>query len=89
MDKKRVIIVDDHPFILSGLISLIKQIDDLEIIGTATNGVEALELIKKNNVQIVFTDIEMPEMDGIELIDVLNEKHPKIKIIVITMHSHQ
>ena len=87
--KKNVIIVDDHPFILSGLSSLISQFEDLMIIGNASNGKEALKLIKENNIDIVFTDIEMPEMDGNELIDVLNEKYPSVKIIVITMHSHQ
>ncbi|MFB6319729.1 response regulator [Saccharicrinis sp. FJH54] len=87
--KKNVIIVDDHPFILSGLGSLISQFEDLNIIGNASNGKEALKLVKENNVDIVFTDIEMPEMDGNELIDALNSKYPSVKIIVITMHSHQ
>lgn len=87
--KKNVIIVDDHPFILSGLSSLIRQIEGLNVIGNASNGKEALTLVKENDIDIVFTDIEMPVMDGNELIDVLNEKHPDVKIIVITMHSHQ
>lgn len=86
--KKNVIIVDDHPFILSGLSSLIRQIEGLNVIGNASNGKEALTLVKENDIDIVFTDIEMPVMDGNELIDALNEKHPDVKIIVITMHSH-
>jgi DNA-binding NarL/FixJ family response regulator len=86
--QKNIIIVDDHPLILSGLKSLVSQFSNLKIVGLANNGKKALEIIKNRKVDIVFTDIEMDEMDGIELIDVLNELYPKIKIIVITMHTH-
>lgn len=88
MESKRILIVDDHPFVLNGLTNLINKIKGLNVIGQASNGKEALQFIKENTVDIIVTDIEMPEMDGNELIDVLNRKYPKIKIIVITMHSH-
>lgn len=88
MKQKNIIIVDDHPLILSGLKSLISQFSNLKIVGLAQNGKKALELINQVDVDIVFTDIEMDEMNGIELIDALNEQYPDIKIIVITMHTH-
>jgi len=65
----KVLIVDDEPLILEGLHALINWWEyDLEIIGQALNGLEALDLLQNNLIDILITDIKMPEMNGLELI---------------------
>jgi DNA-binding NarL/FixJ family response regulator len=86
MIKPTVIIVDDHDITLFGLNNYIKQTGKLDIIGLARNGHEALELIKIQKPDIVFTDVDMPEMDGIELLKIIREQYTQIKVIACTMH---
>lgn len=86
MTKPTVIIVDDHDITLFGLSNYIKQTGKLDIIGLARNGHEALELIKIQKPDIVFTDVDMPEMDGIELLRIIREQYNQIKVIACTMH---
>ncbi len=85
-DKIKVIIAEDHDVSLFGLVSLFKTKDDIEIIGTARNGMEVLKKLETNKVDIVVTDISMPGMDGIELSEKLQNDYPDIKIIVFTMY---
>ncbi|PLX14740.1 MAG: hypothetical protein C0597_09605 [Marinilabiliales bacterium] len=86
-DKRtRIIIAEDHDVSLFGLISLFKTKEDIEVIGTAKNGMEVLKLLETEDTDIVITDISMPGMDGIELAESLKNKHPQIKVIVFTMY---
>lgn len=85
-DKIKVIIAEDHDVSLFGLLSLFKAHDDIEIIGTAKNGMEVLSLLESNKVHVVITDISMPGMDGIELSERLKKDYPEIKVIVFTMY---
>jgi DNA-binding NarL/FixJ family response regulator len=86
-DKKiRVIIAEDHDVSLFGLITLFKTKEDIEIIGTAKNGLEVLKILEEKSTEIVITDISMPGMDGIELSEKLKNDYPDIKVIVFTMY---
>jgi DNA-binding NarL/FixJ family response regulator len=89
MDKIKVFIVDDHPIFKNGLIAQLKEFKYLEIIGTAKNGQEFLDLIDLNLPEIVFMDIKMPEMNGIEASKRAIEKYPDIKIIALTMFGDE
>ena len=72
----KVLLVDDEPFILQGLKVLIEwQKEGAEIVGTATNGKEALEFLKKEKVDLVITDIKMPIMTGIELLATIRNQN--------------
>jgi DNA-binding NarL/FixJ family response regulator len=84
--KTRIIIAEDHDVSLFGLISMFKTKDDIEIIGTAKNGMEVLKLLESKDTDVVITDISMPGMDGIELAERLKNEYPKIKVIVFTMY---
>lgn len=88
MNKTKILIVDDHTMFLQGLILLLEQEKKLEIVGKAINGVEALNIIKKGNVDLVILDISMPEMDGIELSKILKKDFPHVKILVVSTHSN-
>ncbi len=85
-EKIRIVIAEDHDVSLFGLISLFKTKDDIEIVGTAKNGMEALKILETKDTDIVITDISMPGMDGIELSEKLKNEYPNIKVIVFTMY---
>ena len=88
MKRSSIIIVDDHDITLRGLKDYIEKIDNTEIIGLAKTGKEALKLIEEKSPDIVFTDIDMPEMDGIELLEIIRNRYVHIKVIACTMHVH-
>lgn len=83
----RVLIADDHQIFRDGLITLLESEDDIEIIGTAKNGIEAINIAKKLKPDILIMDITMPEMDGIEATLRLKMAMPGIKILALSMHS--
>ncbi|WP_044211306.1 response regulator transcription factor [Flammeovirga sp. OC4] len=80
----KLILVDDHIMIREGLKSFLHQ-DQFLIVGEANNGQEALELLKQNEVNVVVTDIMMPEMDGIELSKAITKEYPEVQILALTM----
>ena len=88
-EKIKVAVVDDQHLFRSGLISLLKEFDELEVMIEAGNGKEFLEIIKKRKPDVVLLDVEMPEMDGADVTIYLNKKFPLIKIIILTMHDDE
>jgi DNA-binding NarL/FixJ family response regulator len=84
MDKIKVLVVDDHPMVLEGMKSMLLQIECAEMIGTASNAYEALEKIKTTFPEIVITDINMPEISGIELTLKIRKEYPSVKIIAMS-----
>ncbi|WP_234110532.1 response regulator [Chryseobacterium sp. R2A-55] len=81
MDKIRIIIVDDHPMVQEGLRAMFNEIRFVDLVATAKNAFEAMELIKKFQPGMVLTDINMPEITGIELTARIKAEFPKIKIV--------
>lgn len=88
MKKIKILIADDHTMFLQGIISLLEQEPNIEIAGKAINGLEALEIIEKQSIDLVILDISMPEMDGIELSKILKKKYAAIRILVVSTHSN-
>lgn len=84
MDKIRVMVVDDHPMVLEGMKSMLQQLSFVELTGVAANAYEAMELIKKNTPDIVITDINMPEISGIELALKIRNEHPTVRVIAMS-----
>ncbi|UCG27529.1 MAG: response regulator transcription factor [Bacteroidales bacterium] len=84
MKIQKVIIVDDHEIFRIGLKQLLNKIDCVEVVGEASNGKEFLDIIENMKVDIVFMDISMPVMDGIQASMTVLEKHPDLKIIALT-----
>jgi DNA-binding NarL/FixJ family response regulator len=89
MKKRKIMIVDDHKMFREGLGYLISQMNGFEVVAEARNGHVFLEMIDKINVDIVLMDISMPGIDGISATAMAIEKHPDLKIIILTMFCDQ
>lgn len=83
--KKRILLVDDHQMFLDGLIEILSQDSDIQIVGAAKNGIEAMNLLKETEVDILISDISMPLMNGEELLLHTKKEYPHIKVILLTM----
>ncbi len=89
LSKTRLLIVDDHQMLLDGIRALLQDENQFEIIAEAHNGTQALSILKENEIDIVLTDINMPEMDGITLAQKIHSDFPKSKIIALSMFSER
>lgn len=88
MKKINLLIADDHTMFLQGIVSLLEQEPEINVVGKAVNGIEALEIIKSQNIDLIILDISMPEMDGIELSKILKKEYPAVKILIVSTHSN-
>jgi len=80
----RVMLVDDHPAFRKGLAALIESEPDLEVVGEAENGMEALELYRRNRPDVVLMDLRLPGMGGVEVTIAIRKDFPDARIIVLT-----
>jgi DNA-binding NarL/FixJ family response regulator len=87
MEKIKVIICDDHQILVQGLKSLLKESDEVEVIGTANNGQELLETLKLKKPNVVLLDVDMPVMDGYETLKQIKSQYNDIKVISLTIHT--
>ncbi len=85
--KTKVLIVDDHPIILNGLKNMFKNLDEITVSDIASNGKQALKILSEKKIDIVVSDLQMPEMDGFELITRIKKRYPYIKVMVLSMHN--
>jgi DNA-binding NarL/FixJ family response regulator len=83
----RVFIADDHAVVRDGLISLLKMQPNIEVIGSASNGREAVQEVERLKPDVVVMDISMPELNGIEATLQIRDACPGTQVIVLSMHS--
>ncbi len=87
MTKKRLVVAEDHVIMREGLCSMLESTGLYEIVGQAANGLEAIQLGKKEVPDLMLLDISMPQMTGLSVIHELKGKYPTIKFIVLTVHD--
>lgn len=80
----KVLIVDDQSLIREGLRMMLSLYDNILLVGEASNGKEALEILNDKDVDLVLMDIRMPIMDGVEATRIIKEKYPDIKVLILT-----
>lgn len=85
--KKNILIVDDHLIVREGLKLILETNESFKVIGEAGNGLEAIEFLEKNRVDVILLDLNMPVMSGLETIQHLNQKQIKIPIIILTTYN--
>jgi len=83
----RVVLADDHPVYRHGLTVILSALPDIELIGVASNGVEALALVEDLDADVALLDLHMPTMGGIEATRLLTERHPQVAVLVLTMYE--
>ena len=88
-DKAKIFIVDDHPLVREWLGALIKKAPDLTISGEAEDAASALKIIAKNPPDLAIIDLSLSGTSGIELIKSIRAAHPKVLMIVLSMHDEQ
>src|SRR4030043_204816 len=85
----RVMLADDHNVVRSGLATFLKAYDDLELVGEAKNGLEAVNLCREKKVDVILMDLMMPEMDGIGATQAILADYPEVKIIAMTSFEEE
>ena len=83
-DTINVMIVDDHDMVRHGLAAFVNSIDDLNLVGEAANGKQAIAMCNETDPDVVLMDMIMPEMDGVEATKVILSEHPEIQVIALT-----
>tara|TARA_B100000965_G_scaffold405443_1_gene439598 strand:- start:1648 stop:2313 length:666 start_codon:yes stop_codon:yes gene_type:complete len=83
----KILIVDDHQLVLDGLSSIIKELDNFEIVAKAQNGKEAIDYFRAIEPDIILMDIDMPIMNGMEAMRRIKSENADQRIIILTMHN--
>lgn len=88
-EPARLVIADDHDLVRSGLRALLTGVPNLQILGEAANGREALELCRRFEPDLVLMDVRMPEMDGLAATRAVKQRNPRTGVLVLTVHENQ
>jgi len=83
----KILLADDHTIVRQGLKLILSAHDDLEVVGEAANGREAVELAGKLRPDVVLMDVQMPELNGIEATKQMVAANPRVRILVLSMHK--
>jgi len=86
--QTKILIADDHPLVINGLLSILKDEKELELITPVNNGHELLQSIAKYPPDLIILDLNMPKLDGIESLGILKDDFPSIKVIVLSSYNH-
>ena len=87
--KMRVLVVDDHAILRDGIGALLALYDDIEIVGEAADGKEAIGKVRQLAPDVVLMDIAMPLMDGLEATRRIHKEHPLVKVLIVTQHDNK
>ena len=89
MEPIRLIVADDHALIRAGFRSLLQSLPHLEVVGEASDGREALELVAKLRPHILLTDIAMPHINGLIVAERVVKEFPDVRVIIVSMHANE
>ncbi|WP_019448219.1 response regulator transcription factor [Cupriavidus sp. BIS7] len=85
----RVMIADDHAVVRDGLRQILERAGRFEVVAEAADGTQVLSLVRESSPQVLLLDLSMPGRSGLELIRLLRDQHPALRILVLTMHAEE
>ncbi len=85
----KIILVDDHYVVRNGIRALFDDVDEIHVIGEASNGVEAISKVKELQPDIAILDISMPQMNGLDAADIIHKQYPNTKTLIMSMHDNK
>jgi DNA-binding NarL/FixJ family response regulator len=85
----RIVLADDHALVRAGLRSLLEQVDDVTVVGEASDGLEALRAVEDLAPDVVVADVAMPGLNGIELIERLARERPGARVLIVSAHANE
>jgi DNA-binding NarL/FixJ family response regulator len=83
----KVVIADDHPVIIDGIITVLEDVPEIEVVGKVFDGVQLCEFIEKNKVDVVLLDVNMPNLNGIEAANEIRKKYKDINILAFSQYN--
>ena len=83
----RVVLADDQRVVREGLELVLRMLPDVDVVGTAANGAEALALVEATRPDVVLMDLRMPEVDGVEATGRLRAEYPQVRVVVLTTYA--
>lgn len=83
----RVVVADDHPAIRLGFQTLLRRAKDIEVVGEASNGIEAVEMATRIQPEVLVLDIEMPLMDGLEAASLIREANIPVNVLIVSAYA--
>ena len=87
MATTRIVVVDDHQLVRAGIVALLEDVPELEVVGQAADGVQALRAVEELEPDLLILDLAMPEMSGFEVLARIQESSPGLKVIILSMHD--
>ncbi|HXI20473.1 MAG TPA: response regulator transcription factor, partial [Gemmatimonadales bacterium] len=87
MTPIRIVIADDHPIFRAGLLGLLSDQEDFQVVGEAANGREAVQVVRHAAPDVLLVDLQMPELDGLHAIRQIRELAPGTRILVLTTYD--
>ncbi len=87
MQPTKVIIVDDHPMVAEGIEALLDGYDDIDVVATLTDGQQIIDAVDQMDVDVILLDLNMPRISGLSATEMILEKHPQMRILILSMHD--
>lgn len=85
----RLVIADDHPVIINGVSALLKQDDEINLVQEVYDGLQLLDFLKENKVDVVLLDINMPELNGVDACQTIKNRHPDTKVLAFSQYNEK
>ncbi len=85
----RVVIVDDHQVVLEGFMARLELESEIDVVATASNGLQAIDVVKQFTPDVILMDVSMPIMNGIDATRLIKEEVPEAKVLMLTMHDNR
>jgi len=87
MTRNKIILADDHQFLLEGIMSVLKDVPSVEVVAAAQNGLELMEEVDKQKPSLVILDLNMPGYDGMQCLQKIKSNYPGIKVLILTNYN--